>query len=216
MNRVLSLDFSPVDDTFLSGSLDNTVRLWDLRSPECEAIMRCYGPRNRPYVAYDPMGMIFATTSSQSIKLFDLRKLDNGPFSTIKVDAPYDFTSLKFDESGKNLLLTTSHSSLFIFDSFNGTRLHSFTDYKNENTSYIGACFSPNCKYVFSGSEDGTVHCWDLDSGNKVRTWNQVHAGPIRCIAWNPKSMMMASSCSNLAVWMPDKTKIVREEGEVG
>ena len=30
---------SPADDTFMSGSADNTVRLWDLRSPTCSGIM---------------------------------------------------------------------------------------------------------------------------------------------------------------------------------
>lgn len=27
---------SPVDDTFISGSLDRTIRLWDLRSSNCQ------------------------------------------------------------------------------------------------------------------------------------------------------------------------------------
>jgi len=31
---------SPVDDTFLSGSLDKTIRLWDLRSPNCQ--VQCF------------------------------------------------------------------------------------------------------------------------------------------------------------------------------
>lgn len=211
------MDFSSVDDSFLSGSLDGTVRLWDLRTPECQAIMRCSGTKNRPLVAYDPMGMIFASSTNQGIKLFDLRKLESGPFSTISLDGSlYNYTSLKFDQAGKNLLLTTSQASLQIYDSYSGKKLHTFTDYKNDNTSIIGASFSPNSKYVFSGSEDGTVYCWSLESGKKICEWTQAHAGPIRCIAWNPVSMVMASSCSNLAIWIPDKTKIIREEGEVG
>ncbi|RTG88279.1 COMPASS component SWD2, partial [Schistosoma bovis] len=36
--RVVSLCMSPIDDTFLSGSMDSTIRLWDLRSPNCHVI----------------------------------------------------------------------------------------------------------------------------------------------------------------------------------
>ena len=36
---VISLEVSPLDDGFMSGSLDNTVRLWDLRTPNCRV---CY------------------------------------------------------------------------------------------------------------------------------------------------------------------------------
>lgn len=34
-DRVIALSMSPVDDIFLSGSLDNTIRLWDLKSANC-------------------------------------------------------------------------------------------------------------------------------------------------------------------------------------
>jgi COMPASS component SWD2 len=34
-SRVIALSMSPVDDIFLSGSLDNTIRLWDLKSANC-------------------------------------------------------------------------------------------------------------------------------------------------------------------------------------
>lgn len=33
--RVVSLEVHPLEDTFMSGSMDNTVRLWDMRSPNC-------------------------------------------------------------------------------------------------------------------------------------------------------------------------------------
>ena len=38
--RVVALQMSPVNDTFLTGSMDKTVRLWDLKSPNCQ-VSRC-------------------------------------------------------------------------------------------------------------------------------------------------------------------------------
>lgn len=34
--KVVSLCMSPLDDMFLSGSLDKTIRLWDLRTNNCQ------------------------------------------------------------------------------------------------------------------------------------------------------------------------------------
>lgn len=41
--KVVTLCTSPVDDMFLSGSLDKTLRLWDLRSPNCQGFMQLNG-----------------------------------------------------------------------------------------------------------------------------------------------------------------------------
>ena len=35
-NRVVSLCMSPINDSFMSGSLDHTVRIWDLRVNACQ------------------------------------------------------------------------------------------------------------------------------------------------------------------------------------
>ena len=65
---------SPTDDTFLSGSLDKTLRLWDLRSPNCQGLMHLAG---KPIAAFDPEGLIFSVgTNNESIKLYALRSFD--------------------------------------------------------------------------------------------------------------------------------------------
>ncbi|KAK9752617.1 WD domain, G-beta repeat [Popillia japonica] len=72
--KVVSLCLSPVEDTFLSGSMDKTLRLWDLRSPNCQGLMHLSG---RPVAAYDPEGLIFAAgVNSECVKLYDLRSFD--------------------------------------------------------------------------------------------------------------------------------------------
>lgn len=78
---------SPLDDSFLSASLDRTMRLWDLRTNVCQGLMNLPAPENtksiaanpgKVLVAYDPAGMVFAVACSPNIiKLFDSRSYDS-------------------------------------------------------------------------------------------------------------------------------------------
>lgn len=36
--RVIAVEMSPVNDTVMTSSLDQTVRLWDLRSSTCQVV----------------------------------------------------------------------------------------------------------------------------------------------------------------------------------
>ncbi|KAJ8692842.1 hypothetical protein PTI98_010116 [Pleurotus ostreatus] len=56
-DRVVSLEVSPVDDCFMSGSMDKTVRLWDLRTPTCRGLLAL---PSTPIVTYDLSGLVFA------------------------------------------------------------------------------------------------------------------------------------------------------------
>lgn len=86
-NKVISLEMSPTNDAFLSGSLDNTVRLWDLRSNVCQGMIRL---ATQPQVSYDPQGLIFAVaTPANGVKLYDVRSFDKGPFATFRHDLNY-------------------------------------------------------------------------------------------------------------------------------
>ena len=57
------------------------------------------------------------------------------------------------------------------------------------------------CYHVFiksTGSTDGKVHCWSTETGMRVVVLNGEHSGPVQCVQFNPKYMMLATACTNM------------------
>ncbi|XP_013794751.1 WD repeat-containing protein 82-like [Limulus polyphemus] len=201
--KVVTLCMSPVDDTFLSGSQDRSVRLWDLRSPNCQGLMHLSG---QPVANFDPEGLIFAVgVTGEGVKLYDLRSFDKGPFTTFKVPHNKDceWTGLKFSPDGKSLLISTNGQALHLIDAFHGTSLHTFKGHMNTKGMSIEASFSPDSQFVFTGSTDGKIHVWSAETGAKTAVLTSDQAGPVQCVQFSPKYMMLASASTNMAFWLP-------------
>ena len=203
--KVISLEMSPLDDTFMTGSLDNTVRLWDLRSPNCSGIMSV-GAGAKPICAFDPEGLVFAVAvQSEKVKLYDNRSYEKGPFATFKMpqETKCEWTSLKFSPHGKYILLTTNGSVMRLLDAFDGNPLQTLAGHQNNRGVPIDGSFTPDSNYVVSGSTDGRLHVWNAETGFKVCVLNGGHIGPVQCTQFNPKYGMMATACSHLNMWLP-------------
>lgn len=126
-DRVVTLCTSPNDVTFISGALDHTLRLWELGSPECLGIMFLSG---RPLAAFDPTGRIFAVgINSATIKLYDMKMYDKGPFVTFKMNKEEDceWIELKFSPDGNVLMINTNSSIIRLIDAFDGKSLLTIT-----------------------------------------------------------------------------------------
>ncbi|MCJ1341329.1 member of Set1p complex, histone methyl transferase [Bachmanniomyces sp. S44760] len=141
---VTTLALCPSSDTFLSCSLDNTVRLWSLSSPSSQGILNLSTPT---LAAYDPSATVIAiaSPSTASILLYDLRNYDKPPFTTFdmrKIVEPHptvartahaaslspsslvsqSWMKLEFSNDGKSLLLATNNPlGHYLLDAFNGS-----------------------------------------------------------------------------------------------
>lgn len=187
--RVVSLEVSPTDDGFMSGSIDRTVRLWDLRTPNCRGLLHL--PAS-PLVAYDSSGVVFAVAINtfSRILLYDMNNYDKEPFLTMVLEDPtlakitfpprkIFMTSLAFSSNGKYILVGTSGDAHYILDAFEGHLLAKLEGFIGLERGRVGAQLSftpvkgisgeevswtPDSKYVVGGTLDGKICIWDVQN----------------------------------------------------
>ncbi|KAI7963088.1 hypothetical protein MJO28_001182 [Puccinia striiformis f. sp. tritici] len=215
--RVVSLEMSPRDDTVLSGSTDDTVRLWDLRSPSCQGVLNIAG---QPCVAFDPSGLVFAIALNmkQTILLYDLREFDSEPFIAKHIEdpvlAPGDIHYVLDAFNGDILARLEGHQGLGYAPPLDSM-------FPGQSGSSEETTWTPDSRYVFSGSADGKVSVWDVqppkvDPIHAMRapesphaTWQPLkvydgHLGnPSRCVGFNPRLGMLATAATELSFWLP-------------
>lgn len=171
----------------MSGSLDRTVRLWDLRTPNCRGLLQL---PSSPLVAYDSSGLVFAVGINifSRILLYDMNNFDKEPFLTMILDDPtlaqisfpprqIYMTSLAFSSNGKFLLVGTSGDAHYILDAYQGHLLVKLEGHVGLERSRMNASpsvnptkgisgeevsWTPDSKFVIGGSLDGKICIWDL------------------------------------------------------
>ncbi|KAG6844951.1 hypothetical protein H0H87_002065 [Tephrocybe sp. NHM501043] len=185
--KVVSLEVSPVDDGFMSGALDKTVRLWDLRAPNCRGMLTL---PSYPIVAYDITSLVFAVAVNHysRILLYDPNNYDKAPFLTITLEdptlaqisyppRPIYMTSLSFSSNSKFILVGCSGDAHYILDAYEGHLLAKLEGYVGLERRSLSAppsiepakgssgeevSWTPDSKYVIGGSLDGKVLVWDV------------------------------------------------------
>lgn len=202
--RVTALCQSPKNDLVLSAAEDKEVRLWDLRTGICQAVLQAPG---LPTCAYDEQGLVFSIgAESGVVKLYDARNYSSGPFAAFVVEDERSgaavFASLKFSLDGKYLLAVVE-GRIYVLDAFTGFVLQKVSSGVPEGGAALEACLTADGQYILSGCEDRSIKVWNVQSGKEVASWKG-HAGVPTCLKWSPRKMLVASACEALALWIPD------------
>lgn len=108
---------------------------------------------------------------------------------------------MRFSPNGEYLVLATSDNSIILLDAFEGNELFKFTNFLNES-SIIECNFTPDSKFIVSGSENGMVHVWNIQ-GNDIAKLSS-HVEKVSLVKFSPTRCLLASAGRNLTLWLPD------------
>lgn len=233
-DTVTCIALCPANDTFISCALDNTVRLWDLQSPNFQGMLNLHGA----YLAcYDPSAGVIAIASQlgHAVLLYDVRNYDKIPFATFDLADMQqrflgpnggDWTKIEFTNDGKHLIVSTTGSGHFVLDAFDGGLKH-FCLRKKGPTGRLGpgafphtgqssqiplgqgdTCATPDGQYLIGGSGEEGVLVWDMsrDAPSDKYTNAEHLTGPGKAaiVGYNPKYNMLATADKDLVMWQPD------------
>jgi COMPASS component SWD2 len=197
----------PGEDHFISCSLDDTVRIWDLNTANAVGKLNI----SHPYLAaFDPSANVIAiaSPSAQAILLYDYRNFDKEPFAVFDILQHGDFlgmekiaqnwSKLQFSNDGKSLLLGTNGDGHYLLDAFNGS-LKSYLSIGGDRKSSArlcaggenasgerkletsgDVCFSPDGRYVLGGVRKENIVVWDVHQPFQDKALKPIHELPQR------------------------------------
>jgi WD40 repeat protein len=173
LGEIISLAFSPDEQTLATGALDRTVKLWDLATGKELRMIRGHGSGVNS-VGWSSDGRLLVTGGGEgSVKVWDAfaKAMPVMPDQVVK-----SFRGTSFSSTGELLAL--------------GTTPDSHVRVWNESTVRVIA-FSADSRLMATAADDNTIRLWDIAAGKGLT--QKVQSDAIMRIAFSPDGKRMVS-----------------------
>jgi COMPASS component SWD2 len=216
---VNSLEVSPTQDLVISTSMDDTVRLWDLRASNSQGLITIESPS---FSAFDPSGLVCAISSMRPNKnkptkpvfhLKDIRMFTDQAFLEVDLPEGFMFNKVEFSNDNKYILFSSLNGNHLVYDSFDGKLVNELSigspvppsDWPSSGT----ACFTPDAKYVLSGNGAGSISLFEINADKPealvkpLTTLASSFDLQPRMVMFNPKFQQFVSADQSVNFWIP-------------
>ena len=170
----------------MSGSIDGTVKCWDMRSKSQEPIQVLEEMKDSVTCILITDHEILVGCADGKVRNYDLR-LGKLVTDLITHDGSA-VSSVSMTSDGQCYLVNTTKSedTIKLMDKTNGSLLQEFIGgSKNDKGYRIECAVGFESRQVISGSEDGCVIIWDLLKANKIDTL-VVSQDVVQSISYHP------------------------------
>ncbi|MBN1524040.1 MAG: WD40 repeat domain-containing protein [Spirochaetales bacterium] len=203
--KVYSVEFSADSKYFLTGSWDNIVKLWDVKSGK--EIRSLYGnTASVTTVAFSPNSQ-YATSGSIDGRI-NIWQLTSGTLLHSFSGHDSLVNAVKFSADNKYLISASYDKTIKLWELNSGNNLRTYTGHKDTINSID---ISRDGRYIVSGSSDSLCKLWDFSSGKELKSFHG-HSGAVRSVAlsFNGRYCASGSSDKTIKIWEIESGECVK------
>ena len=185
-NPILSAAFSPDSELVVTGSDDNTARVWRVENGQVDTVLR--HDESVPGAAFSPDGELVVTASDDGTG----RLWDAGSGKALAVLRGHDGSvfSAVFSPDGDLIVTASDDGTARLWDAGSGKALAVLRGHEG---SVFGAAFSPDGELVVTAGEDGTARIWEAATERSLIVLRG-HEDPVRGAAFSPDGELVATA----------------------
>lgn len=220
-NYVYQIAFSPKGNILVSGSYDEAVFLWDVRSARVMSSLPAHSdPVGGIDVVWD--GTLIASCASDGL----IRIWDTGTGQCLRTLVHEDnppVVAVRFSPNGKFVLAWSLDDCVRLWDYIGGRCIKTYQGHVNRKFSIVGGFGAyglpgaPRDAFAVSGSEDGAVLCWDVVSKKilqRIEGHTDVVLGVDTCEFQGRRLLVSCGLDRTVRVW--EEADDSKEDGNAG